>query len=191
MVSTANYKTQDMVKGAIAIAVLGVLASFVLQWDAVALTVSLQELTSRLGPLAFAAAVIERAVEILISPWRDAEASKLSQAVTSLQPGAANPSPDPAALKAASDALAEYRGETQRIAFSVSLTLASIASLVGVRALGSFADLSTASRGQHLAFRAVDVALSAALLAGGADGIHSIVSAVTGFFDATAAKTNP
>jgi hypothetical protein len=34
----------------------------------------------------------------------------------------------------------------------------------------------------------VDVALSAALLAGGADGIHSVMNAITSFFDNTAEK---
>jgi hypothetical protein len=154
-----------------------------------------------LAPLAFASAVIERAVEILVSPWRDAEASKLDKAVTAIK---ARPKPDDPAmnarnvadLKAASDALDEYRGDTQRYAFAVSLTLSVLVSMAGVRALGPFADagklndVKFTSQAQHLFFQCVDVALSAGLLAGGADGIHSVVNAATSFFDGSANRSS-
>ncbi len=153
--------------------------------------------SSLLAPLAFAAAVVERAVEILISPWRDAEASKLDKAVTAIK---ARPA-DPAAnaqnaidLKAASDELDEYRGATQRYAFAVALTLSVLVSIAGVRALEPFVDTtkfhnaSVTPAAQQLFFLSVDVAVSAALLAGGADGIHSVVNAVTTFFNASADK---
>ena len=168
-----------------------------LNWDALGLTVRLQDLSGLLAPLAFAAAVIERAVEILVSPWRDADASKLEKAVSAIK---ARP-PDPVAnvqnaadLKAASDAIDEYRGYTQRYAFAVSLTLSVLVSMAGGRALGNFVDANKLKDpvfthgSQYLFFLCVDVALSAALLAGGADGIHSVVNAVTSFFDSTAAK---
>ena len=146
-----------------------------------------------LAPLVFAAAVIERAVEILVSPWRDAQASKLQTALSAIKAAsAANPATQSAEdLQAASDALDEYRGETQKYAFGVSLTLSILTAIVGVRALGPFVDVTkfhTTAHAQQLYFLCLDVALSAALLAGGADGIHSIVKAVTTFFDSTAQK---
>jgi hypothetical protein len=168
-----------------------------LNWNALGLTVRLQDLSGLLAPLAFAAAVIERGVEILVSPWRDAEASKLEKAVAAIKArpadGTAN-AQNAADLKDASDAIDEYRGDTQRYAFAVSLTLSVLVSMAGVRALGSFVDASKLKdpvfthSAQYLFFLCVDVALSAALLAGGADGIHSVVNAVTSFFDSTAAK---
>lgn len=45
-----------------------------------------------------------------------------------------------------------------------------------------------ATLGQKNTFIVFDVVLSAALMAGGADGIYSVVSAFTTFFDATAKK---
>ncbi len=164
-----------------------------LDWDALGLTVRLQDLSGLLAPLAFAAAVIERAVEILVSPWRDSEASKLERAVATIKAKAADQQ-NPADLKAASDALDEYRGNTQRYAFAVSLTLSLLVSMAGVRALGNFVDAAKLKDpvfthgAQYLFFLGVDVALSAALLAGGADGIHSVVNAITSFFDSTAAR---
>jgi hypothetical protein len=168
-----------------------------LNWGTLGLTVRLQDLSGLLAPLAFAAAVIERAVEILVSPWRDAEASKLERVVATIRARPADTAANAqnaADLKAASDAIDEYRGDTQRYAFAVSLTLSVLVSMAGVRALGNFVDANKlkdpvfSQSPQYLFFLCVDVALSAALLAGGADGIHSVVNAVTSFFDRTAAK---
>jgi hypothetical protein len=185
---------------ACALALLGVIVfRMLLKWDGLTLTVRLQDLSGLLAPLAFASAVIERAVEILVSPWRDAEASKLDKAVAAIKARPADPATstqDAADLKAASDAIDEYRGETQRYAFAVSLTISVLVSIAGVRALGPFADVGRlndvkiTTQAQHLFFLCVDVALSAGLLAGGADGIHSLVNAATSFFDGAATKSS-
>ncbi len=107
-----------------ALAIMGLIVFRVsLNWDALGLTVKLQDLTGLLAPVAFAAAVIERAVEILISPWRDADATKLESAVAAVKARPANPDTkekDASDLKEATEKLADYRGETQRYAFAVS-----------------------------------------------------------------------
>jgi len=185
---------------ACALALLGVIVfRMLLKWDGLTLTVRLQDLSGLLAPLAFASAVIERAVEILVSPWRDAEASKLDKAVAAIKARPADPAAstqNAADLKAASDAIDEYRGNTQRYAFAVSLTLSVLVSIAGVRALGPFADVGRlndvkiTTQAQHLFFLCVDVGLSAGLLAGGADGIHSLVNAATSFFDGAATRSS-
>ena len=185
-----------VVSGAVALLCIAIFRGF-LNWDSLNLTVEVSSLAGLLAPLAFAAAVVERAVEILVSPWRDAEASKLERAVDAIKARPDDPATSAqkaADLKAATDTIDEYRGDTQRYAFAVSLTLSILVSMAGVRALGPFAkaadlnDPKITHEGQHLFFLCIDVALSAALLSGGADGIHSIVNAVTSFFDATADK---
>ena len=186
--------------GAVALAVLGaIICGAFLNWNALGLKVELKDLSGFLAPLAFAAAIIERAVEILVSPWRDDEASKLDKAVAAIKARPADPAANAqnaADLKAATDALDEYRGETQRYAFAVSLTLSVLVSIAGVRALGNFFEASNLNQpefkkgAQYLFFLCVDVMLSAALLAGGADGIHSVVNAITSFFDASADKSS-
>lgn len=180
-------------------ALLGVVIFRVfLNWNGLSFTVKVSDLTGLLAPLAFAATVIERAVEILVSPWRDAEASKLEKVVAAIKAKPPDPAKDQqnaADLITASDALDDYRGLTQRYAFAVSLTLSVLVSMSGVRALGPFVDTvklndpKVTSQAQHLFFLCIDVALSAAMLAGGADGVHSVVNAVTSFFDATADKS--
>jgi hypothetical protein len=62
-------------------------------------------------------------------------------------------------------------------------------SVAGVRALQQFLAvnaLGAAKDAQNDFFLTVDVLLTALLISGGADGLHSIVNAVTTFFDATA-----
>jgi len=85
----------------------------------------------------------------------------------------------------------EYRGETQQYAFAASLSFSLAAAYVGVRALWPFVDHQTFEKlGSHQQwlFLVVDLVLSAALLAGGADGIHSVINSFTTFFDTTAQK---
>lgn len=185
-----------LVSGAIALSCVAVFGAY-LKWDGLSLTVRLQDLSGLLAPLAFASAVIERAVQIIVSPWRDAQASKLEKAVSAIKDRPADPATNArnaAELKAASDRLDEYRGDTQQVAFVVSVTLSILVSMAGVRALGPFADVARLNNhavttpGQHLFFLCVDVVLSAGLLAGGADAIHSVVNAATSFFDNTVAK---
>jgi len=196
--STVRKNWPLFVSGALALVGVIIFRAF-LNWDALGLTVRLQDLSGLLAPLAFAAAIVERAVEILVSPWRDAEASKLEKGVAAIKARPTDPATNAqnaADLKAASDALDEYRGATQRYAFAVSLTLSVLVSMAGVRALGNFVaadklkDPKFTQGAQYLFFLCVDVALSAALLAGGADGIHSLVNAVTSFFDSTADKSS-
>ncbi len=173
-----------------AVVILGLaIFGFRLKWDGLILTVKVTDLASILAPLAFASAVIERAVEILISPWRDAEANKLGRAVAVAQAlnKVAPTAQNAADSLAAANKLEEYKGETQKYAFAVSLTLSLIASIAGVRAFWPFAAAAKFSDpSQQTFFLCVDVGLSAALLSGGADGVHSVLNAVTTFFKASA-----
>lgn len=193
--SIAWIRRNSLLLASFIVAILALTAFAIwLHWEGIGLSVQVSNIASLLAPLVFAAAVIERAVEILVSPWRDAQASKLEGTVSAIKARSSDPTTstqNAAELKAASDAVDEYRGETQKYAFGVSLTLSILAAIVGVRALGPFLDTAkfhATSHAQQIYFLSVDVALSAALLAGGADGIHSVVSAVTSFFDAASQK---
>lgn len=65
-----------------------------LRWDGIDMSVKMEQLSGLLAPVAFAAAVVERGVEILISPWRDAEATKLERTIAAIK---ARPAADAAA----------------------------------------------------------------------------------------------
>jgi hypothetical protein len=165
-----------------------------LQWGVIGLTVDATKLAGLLAPIAFAAAIVERGVEVLISPWRDAGANKIQAKIDAIKARPADPTTatqNATELQAATNELSDYRETTQRFAFAVGLVLSVLVSIAGVRALGSF--MATNGFEGHSAnqkgfFLSMDVAVTALLLAGGADGLHSIVNAVTSFFNATADK---
>lgn len=164
-------------------------------WPAAGLAVDPQTVLKVLSPLLLTAGFIERAVEIILSPWRDAQAAVLQSSVDTLKAGALPD--DPLAVRALKNQIAEaesklqiYKGKTQQYAFCASITMGLLASIVGVRALGSFLPSSpTISGAQFAWFKAYDVILTAGLLAGGADGLHSVINMFTTFFDTTTAKT--
>jgi len=150
------------------------------------------DLVKALTPLAVAAVFIERAVEVLISPWRDSVADTKEQAVKIATDAAASPETDPSVQGLLQD-LNHYRGNTKRVAFLLGFVLSLIASLVGVRALGPFlADngLHDLKPYQEHLFRGFDVLLTAAVLPGGADLVHTIFTTFSSVFDKVQRSAN-
>ena len=172
----------------IAVVVL-ILFTWMSRWRGLTLSIDPGNVLSAMSPLLLTSAFIERAVEIVISPWRDAGATNLGNIVDTLK--AQVPSADAKAIADAEAAFQQYKGKTQQYAFGASLSFSLAAAYVGVRALWPFVDhVSFEKLGSHQQwmFLVVDVVLSAALLAGGADGIHSVINSFTTFFDTTAQK---
>jgi hypothetical protein len=170
--------------------VMVILYTWLARWRGVALSIDIPHVMDTLAPLLLASAFIERAVEVIISPWRDAEANQLESALNELK--ARTPAADPSSIEMANAAFHTYTGRTQQYAFAASMTLSLSAAYVGVRALWPFvnqANFNTLDKSQQWMFLVVDVVLSAAMLAGGADGIHQVVNAFTTFFSTTAQKT--
>ncbi len=121
-----------------------------------------------MAPLVAISAFIERAVEVVISPWRDAGASRLQGA-----------------------ALADYRLQTQSYAYAVSLGFSLLASMVGVRGVAALVEpssLAALSARQQLAFSVFDVIITSLLLSGGSDGVHQVVTTITTFLDSSKDK---
>ncbi len=169
------------------------------KWNGIDLTLAPQDLLTKLTPLILTAAFLERAVEILISPWRDAGAAQLHRAVDAIQARPANPAnpvqtaANAADLAAANAALDQYKGETQRYAFAASLIMSFCAAAAGLRALAPFLSnvkiFDALDWHQQSFFRNFDVLVTTALLAGGADGFHGIISSISDFFPPRATTT--
>lgn len=138
----------------------------------------IQNIANVLAPLVLIALFLERAVEVVISSWRDHEADRLEHVLKNAT--------DPTSVAHAQLRLNRYKLDTQRLSFLVSLTLALVAALVGVRAIAPLLD-STAALGaaQALWLMRFDVLITGLLLAGGAEGIHQIVTTFTTFLDST------
>jgi hypothetical protein len=143
------------------------------------------DIVRALTPLAVAAVFIERAVEVLISPWRDAGADQKASAVKIAAAASPSPATD-AGVQGLLEELNQFKGNTKKAAFLLGFILSLIASLAGVRALGPFlADgglTDLAPFQQHL-FWAFDVLLTAALLPGGADLVHTIFTTFSSIFN--------
>jgi len=183
--------------------VVGVLFAWLARWRGLPFSIDPRNLLNVMAPLMLTAGFVERAVEVIISPWRDADANKLTQALAVLQAASAaslasgdavGASGTADRIKEASEQLADYKGKTQQYAFMASLTLSIAAASVGVRALwpllymNAKSGFEQAGHAQQGTFLVVDVILSAALLAGGADGIHAVINSFTTFFNTTAQK---
>ncbi len=154
-----------------------------------------------LAPLLLMALFIERATEVVITSWRDPESQRLQHELDLASE---------ATRIEAQQALDFYRLETQRLAFLIAAALAIVAAVVGLRiiqplldpgAVQRLADPVNAARvagqpapdgGAVLAAQtqwfwlsSLDVLLTGLLIAGGADGIHQVVTTFTAFLDST------
>jgi hypothetical protein len=175
-------------KSAIGVGAMAVAGFAFLRWNPMPLTMAPNNIAMSLAPLLLTAAFIERAVEIFVSSLRDADSATLRNQITAAQALAV---PDAKAVLEAQAKLAEYRGATQKYAFSSAFLLGLLAAFVGVRSLGLFLPAvlpATIGKGQLGAFSVFDVVLTAALLAGGAHGLHAPINAFTSFFNASASN---
>jgi hypothetical protein len=142
------------------------------------------DLMRALAPLAVAAIFIERAVEVLISPWREPDCTRKENAVEMCRVASSSPATDSEYHNRLHD-LNQFKGNTKKAAYLLAFALSVIASLVGLRALGPLvADggLNGLSDMQRHFFCAFDVLLTAALLPGGADLVHTVLNTFSSVF---------
>lgn len=146
-----------------------------------------------LTPLVLIALFIERALEVFITSSRQLGADQLAQP---LARETAKETKDLSLIeKLEADCMA-YTAETRKIAFIASLFLGFITAAVGVRCIEPFVQVTAFERGHsdalHLGngqlswFNAVDILLTAALLAGGAEAIHKIMNVFNEYADSAA-----
>jgi phage gp16-like protein len=162
-------------------------------WFGLSISVNSQTVANILAPLLLTAGFIERAVEVVITPWRDPGYTQRQAELTTVN---ASATATPEEKKKASDALNAYVGKTTQYAFTVATMFGLVAAMVGIRALWPFLNQNAISyfgtapaAAQKNTFVVFDVVLSAALVAGGANGVHSVITAFTSFFDASAQKS--
>lgn len=139
---------------------------------------------TNLAPLMLLAGLIERAVEVVITPWRDPDAdeksSKLAQAKNqAAKPGAT--SDDQQALADTQSDLNQYTGKTRQYAYAIALILSVCAATAGIRTIWPLVDTSAfktpAFSAQQIVFvHWFDLLLTTLLLAGGATGLHAPIN---------------
>jgi hypothetical protein len=172
-------------------AVVGVIA-FVYWSNPVVITFgkySAADFTQQLTPLVLISLFIERSLEIFITVWRGGRAAELQAALDSAK---ALPETDPAkidSVKVANDSLTKYRFATQQITLPSGLFLGILIATLGVRGLGNFAQVDKITNYvQRDAFNVVDVLLTGAVMGGGSDFMHRLITTFTDLMDATSQK---
>lgn len=148
------------------------------------------EFLQTIAPLLLVSLFIERVLEVFLTTWRGPEAAK-HELMARRAARAVGEAPPQAAPLPQEQSLVGYKATTQRIAFLSGIGLGVIVSALGVRALGLFVDpavFRSLPRIQQQWFNGADVILTGAVLGGGSDGLHKLVSVFTNFLDATAQR---
>ncbi len=158
-------------------------------WDALPfIKVDATNLIGYLTPLILSAALIERAVEVVISPWRDPDANaKMTQVIVAKAKAAKDTATDEDQHQVTTSAgdLNQYKGKTRQYAYAIALALGVAAVTAGVRTLWPLLDtkaMPASPVDQLNYFRWYDMVLTSLLLAGGAAGLHAPINAFTSFF---------
>lgn len=130
-----------------------------------------QFVIDRLIALGMIAAVVERALEVLIEPWR-------------------SPGRDVLVAAGDSDRLTVYKTETRLISMAAGIAFGLLVAAIGLRLIEPMAkegwwEMPSTARS---VMRTLDVALVALLIAGGSDAMHKLVSVVINFANTTSDK---
>jgi len=125
---------------------------------------------------------MERALEVFLTAWRGEGATEILRGIEKLKAISAHREVNEDEIERVEDARRTYevyRVKTQRIAFLGSLALGIVISAAGIRALASLVDpemLGDVEPVQRRLFGLMDVILTGALLGGGTEAIHQLVS---------------
>lgn len=127
-----------------------------------------------LAPLVLVGAFIERAVEVILTPWRGDGADLMKDRVEAHRQAG-----NTAAAASESIRLRGHKSGTRGRAFMLAVGLGLLAALLGFRALGNL--VQAAPAGPMFVF--FDVLITGFVLGGGAAGIHKPVQAFTDYME--------
>jgi hypothetical protein len=150
---------------------------------------SAADFTQQLTPLVLVSLFIERGLEIFITVWRGGKAARLQSELEQ-----AKALPDTNGKKAdemrkAGAELRAYKVSTQQIALPSGLVVGVVIASLGVRGLSNFADLDKLSGAtQKYLFNLADVLLTGAVMGGGSDFMHKLITTFTDLMEATSQK---
>lgn len=131
---------------------------------------------------------VERAAEVIIGVWREPGRARLKHEATAIgeKPTAAG-APAGGPGYDAGQKLAAYQADTGRIAVTLTFLLGMAAAVVGIRALLPLVDQTTfrhLGKFQTGLFHWLDAVVTGAVIGGGAEGIHHVMEALIGAFEA-------
>jgi len=148
---------------------------------------TLSDFVQLMTPLFFVALFIERVLEVFLTSWRAESAVKLKLKAEAAgkQRGPTDPPTEEEEQSGA------YKNRTRRIAFFAGTAIGVIVAALGIRLLELFVDpaiFEALPRIQRKLFRTADVLLTGAVLGGGSDALHQLVSVFTNFMESAASS---
>jgi hypothetical protein len=151
-----------------------------------------EEIVGNLTALFLISVFLERALEVFVAWWRDADRLKLEQEVAHADADAKTASDAAAAQRLVREKqhkLDDFKTQTGRRSFMWGLAAGAVIALAGARALGPLlVELPPDGSLQLLVVTFVDVVITAGLIGGGSDGIHKLVSVITDYLDTARAN---
>ncbi|MGR9105911.1 MAG: hypothetical protein ACU843_03170 [Gammaproteobacteria bacterium] len=156
--------------------------------------VEASEVMSHFGAPLFFALLIERAVEVFLMTWRSEGSYEKEATVKRLIKEGKTPNDNE--LKKAQEELIKYKVETQQWALPCTFFLGLLIAILGVRVIEQFLEIpppgapGSLCEWQANGLHFVDIILTAALLAGGADPIHKVMDVFRKFMEASSAKAS-
>jgi hypothetical protein len=141
-----------------------------------------------LTSLGFLALLVERTIEVTIGAARGETTAQLQAAAENAKLARASMSTSIAAHEVAEFRQAElirFRAGTKSLALRVAVLLGLFVSAVGFRTLDQLV-IATELETQSMLFRTLDVLMTAAVIGGGSDAIHRMISTITTYLDAVA-----
>lgn len=138
------------------------------QPSVVAAGLSTSALLAHLGILLLTALFVERASEVVLTSWRAEQSDRLTL-MLAMAERHLNDAGDPDSGKVAIELryqLLAYKARTRLLAMRLGLCLGLLAALAGVRALAPITNIQALLPMQRWFFHGLDIALTAALVAG-------------------------
>jgi hypothetical protein len=137
--------------------------------------------TSMFVNLVFIALIVERFIEVFNSIWRRKGRQERARAI---ETAASNKEKITAQKE-----LDFYRSQTETLAMYCGFAIGIFIGLAGVHTLQVIFNINSLSGTQKSVFQAVDVLLTAGLIAGGSKGINAITSLMGSFLTVTKERT--
>lgn len=151
---------------------------------------STQALLAHLGILLLTALFVERASEVVLTSWRAEQSDRLALmlAVAEREHGDVSTQGTGTRVTELRYQLLAYKARTRLLAMRLGLCLGLLAALAGVRALAPLVDMTALLPLQRGFFHGLDIALTAALVAGGSDGVHKLTEFYRTFLEGQSAR---
>lgn len=153
---------------------------------------SASSLLAHVGILLLTALFVERASEVVLTHWRAESSEMLALSLRVAEEQAQTQGDDAEPRRAHWAELQRqqlnHRARTRILAMRLGLGLGFMVAVAGVRAMAPLCDTADLIASQQWFFHSLDILLTAALIAGGSDGVHKLAEVYRVFLEGQTAR---